>query len=488
MYSVLGYDDVLTTSKIRARYERGGIAGRIVDAMPKATWREGFQIIEDENPDISSKFELAVKALDSRLELSAKFMKVDVLASLSTFAVLLIGTADGQLDQPLPKGNGKPDGIIFLQPYSGGGGLRGKTVRNRTIADDADCLVESYVTDAKDPRYGLPQTYQLRRVNAADVSAQRVIHHTRILHVAHDTLDDNVYGAPTLERVWNLLDDLDKVTGGGAEAFWLRANQGTALKVDADAALSPDEKAQLKTEVEEWHHQIRRFMVMRKTELQTLGSDVTDFGGPADAILTQIAGAKAIPKRILTGSEMGQLASSQDRENWRDQVHGRQKVEAGPYIIKPFIQRLLDFNYLPQPKIKGVWKIEWPVIDAMTEDEKSSGALKWSQTKMGDGKPVFSEAEIREKWYGLEPLPAEVQAAIEEGQAAVAPEETPVADAAVESNTPELPAALTPKTPAELIAASDKYDTELLRVLEAAIEVGNTDVIDRILGVSHTKT
>lgn len=468
MYAVLGYDDVLTTSRIRARYDRGGIAGRIVDAMPKATWREGFEVIEDEDPKVSTPFESAIASLDERLGLSALFKRVDILAGLSTYAVLLIGAPGTDMAMELPRGRGNPDDILYLQPYSGGGGLRSLNSRNLISADESDCLVESYVTELNDPRFGQPLSYQLRRSYMQSTILQRSVHWTRMIHVAWNKLDDNVYGSPTLERVWNLLDDLDKVVGGGSEAFWLRANQGTQLKVDADATLTDPERDELESRVEEWQNQIRRFMVLRKAEISSLGSDVANFSNPADAVITQIAGATAIPKRILTGSEMGELASSQDRENWRDQVHGRQKIEAEPVIVRPFVQRLIDFNYLPKPRKANAWKVDWPQIEAMTEDEKASGALKWSQTKTADGGPVFTVDEIREKWYGMEPLPPAVAAEV-------------VANVQSEKANEQknLPAELKPPTPSDLIAAED---VELLRVLEAAIEAGNMDVVARIIG------
>ena len=94
---------------------------------------------------------------------------------------------------------------------------------------------------------------------------------------------------------------------------------------------------------------------------------MANFSNPADAILTQIAGSKAIPKRILTGSEMGELASSQDRDNWKDQINGRQTGYAGPYIVRPLVDRLIKYGYLPTPK-KGPreYEVRCPQIQVLT--------------------------------------------------------------------------------------------------------------------------
>src|ERR1019366_8703222 len=102
------------------------------------------------------------------------------------------------------------------------------------------------------------------------------------------------------------LDDLDKCTGGGAEAFWLRANAGLHLDIDKDMALpqAKDTVAALKEQAEDYQNQQTRWLRTRGVTVSHLGSNVANFSGPADAILTQIAGTRKMPKRILTGSEM----------------------------------------------------------------------------------------------------------------------------------------------------------------------------------------
>src|SRR5678815_446086 len=123
------------------------------------------------------------------------------------------------------------------------------------------------------------------------------------------------------------------------------------------------------------------------------------------AIITQIAGAKAIPKRILTGSEMGELASSQDRDNWKDQVQGRQTGYAGPYIVRPLVDRLVKYGYLPPPKEGPLaYEVRWPHIETLTEKEKVDGAKGWASVNQTNGEVVFTDAEIREKWADKAPL------------------------------------------------------------------------------------
>lgn len=471
-YQVLGYKRVLTNRDYRDRYERGGVAGRVVDVMPDATWRGSVEVREDKDEKTDTAFEKAWKDIDKRLQVQAKLRRVDKLSRLSNYAVLLIG-AGGSLQDELPKG--APDGLLYLTAFSGGGGPGGDA-RSRAIAMDADCTIATFDTNIESERFGLPLTYQLKRIDVSSPALQHGVHWSRILHVAEELLDNDVYGQPALERVWNLFDDLDKVTGGGAEAFWMRANAGLHLNVDKDMSFPPPkagektELEKLRDQAEDYAHQMTRIMRTKGVDVSQLGSDVANFGTNADAVLTQIAGAKAIPKRILTGSEMGELASSQDRENFKDQVNGRQTLYAGPYILRPLVDRLIKYGYLPVPtKGPDVYDIVWPHVQTLTEQEKAEGAQKWASTnqalKNAGMNPAFTDAELRDKWYGL---------------AEMTPEEL----ARTLAPVPEPPAPVVPE-PAPFAAAAAHEDEETLRVLEAAIAAGNTDVIDRILDLER---
>jgi len=478
-YEIFGYDRIITDRQYRDTYARGGIAGRIVDALPNATWRGTVEVIEDEDPDKETAFEKAWVDLDQRLQIQAKLRRVDVLSGLSTYAVLLLGVP-GDLDTPMPKGN--PGQLIYLTPFAGGGGPGGDQ-RNRAIAADADATIEEFELDTTSPRFGLPKTYRLRRVDVASAQLQKAVHWTRVLHVAEGCLDNDVYGAPALERVWNLLADLDKVTGGGAEAFWLRANQGLHIDVDKDMQ-APDAKfaiEALKEQSEAYKHQLDRWLRTKGTDVKVLGSDVANFANPADAILTQIAGAKAIPKRILTGSEMGELASSQDRDNWRDQINGRQTSYAAPYIMRPLVDRLIEHGYLPTPaKGKDAYDIRWPHIQTLTEQERTQGAQAWAQTNATMGEPVFTEAEIREKWADKAPLTDEQREEIlERKQENIKLQQEAMQAAqplAADDDEDE-------DVPPQFKAAQATEDRELLRILEEALRVGNAEVVHRIVGL-----
>lgn len=448
-YEIYGYDRQITVGQYREAYARGGIAGAIVDVMPDATWRgvPAFELIEKEESEDYTEFEQAWVDLEQKHQIIAKLQRVDKLSRLSTYGVLLIG-AKGELSEPLPQADTR--GLLYLRAASGGGGPEAlSATRSSTVYDVGDIIIKEYDTNSQSERYGLPSVYQLR--STADLSPSattRYVHWTRIHHVAEGLLDNEVFGVPALERVWNLLIDLHKVTGGGAEAYFLRANQGLHLDVDKDMEQrGPNGEsdlavviASLKQQAEAYKHQLDRWIRTKGVKVTTLGSDVANFSPSADAIITQIAGAKRIPKRILTGAEMGELASSQDRENFRDMIVGRQAQYAGPYIVRPLVDRLIEFGYLPKPK-KGpqFYDVKWPHIQVLTEAEKSAGAQAWMATnqaaKNAGLQPVFTEAETRDKWYSMAPMTDEQKAEIEDAKRKamelaqeMAPEPAPVAE------------------------------------------------------------
>ncbi len=404
LWTTLGYPESVSVAEYRRMYERGGVAEAVVEAFPKATWRGELKIYEDEDPEKDTDFELAVQALDDQLCLWETLFKADILSQLGFYSVVVIGAPGDDLSQELPKG--KPGDLLYLKPYLGGGiDYRPSRRVISTVNDpDADISIKAYGTNPRDPRFGLPMTYALQIKGVAKMEVAMDLHWTRVLHVADGTLDNSVFGKPCLQSVFNLLLALEKVTGGGAEAFWLRANQGLVANSKPDATgggLTEAELVDLKRQMEDYHDNMRRVLLGENVDISALGSDVANFSNPADAILTQIAGTKRIPKRILMGSEMGQLASGQDADNFSTQVKDRRTQYAWPRMVRPGIQRLIDYGYLPKP---AQFRMQWDEVDAMGLDDKVSVAVKMAVTNKTQGEIVFTNEEIRENSLGLKPL------------------------------------------------------------------------------------
>jgi hypothetical protein len=381
LYEALGYQRTLLPRDYRSRYERSGIAKRIVEALPAACWRGEMELIEDEDPDVSTDFEAAFDDLNDRLHVWNTLRRVDVLAGLGRYACLLIGAPDA-LDKELPR-SFDADEILYLTPYG-----------------EEDATVDTWVDDALDPRYGQALTYSFTRIGATDRRA-RIVHWSRVVHVVDGQLDDPIFGTPRLQAVWNYLDDLEKVVGGGSEAFWLRVNQGLHFDLDPSLELDSGEAQKVKDAAEELAHGIRRTMATRGMKMDVLGSDVSNFNSQVEALMTLIAGTTGIPKRILIGSERGELSSTQDRTEWGERVSERRESFVGPSIIRPFVDLLIEHGVLPEPES---YVIRWPEMAKLDDMQRAEIAGKWAGLNGAMQETVVTGAEIRDRVLGLEAL------------------------------------------------------------------------------------
>lgn len=385
LYQALGYKRSISIDDYRSRFERNAIARRIVTALPDATWRGGAEIIEDEDPNVDTEFEQQWESLADRTSVWAKLHRADILSGLGRYAVVLIG-ASGDLATELPRMSA-PDDVAYLAPFS-----------------EYDVAVDSLVGDRTSPRFGLPELYKFKRLvgsqSIRSTIVEEPVHWSRVVHVAEGLLSNDVFGVPRLECVWNLLDDLDKVTGGGSEAFWLRAHQGFVASLDPDMKIGPEDIAALKEQVEEFAHQIRRSIAARGVKYEALGSDVAPIDKHVDALTAQIAAGCRIPQRILMGSERGELASSQDQENWDDQVSDRRDEFAGPQVVRVLVDRLIFYGALTKP---AEYETRWP-MRSLDDKARADVADKWASINQKNGSTVVTVDEIRDRVLGLPPL------------------------------------------------------------------------------------
>jgi hypothetical protein len=409
IYETLGYAAAITPAMYRWRYNRGGIAGRIIDAYPDDTWRGPGEVYETQDPEIMTPFETAWEELEARLSVWEKFKAADILAGLGRYSVLVVG-AEGRPEEPMPALRGQ-EGVLYLMPYS---------EENATFSD------VDLEADTASPRFGLPRFYQIK-AQAGSRTVTSKVHHTRVIHIVDGALDSRLYAQPRLERVWNYLDDLDKVAGGGAEAFWMRANRGTVFNIDKDVKIEQAELDLMEEHVDEFESKLRRILLTKGVTPHDLGSAVADYGSAVNATMSLVSGSISIPQRILLGSERGELASTQDATAWEARVKARRQGFARTAVVAPFVNLLIEMGGLPPPV--EPWYIQWPDLTEQTEDEKLTQAEKAAGLNSKAGSVVVLPDEIRDKYLGLEPLPEGVDQG--EGE-----EEDPEADDTEDEDEP----------------------------------------------------
>ena len=294
--------------------------------------------------------------------------------------------------------------------------------------------IKALETDITNARFGMPSMYQItasnplatlgsttvaRSTGIISIKQQQfMVHHSRIVHIAEDTLENNFLGIPRLEAVFNLLDDLLKVVGGTSETFWLAGNRGMQADIDKDTDLTPEDAAALSDELDDYQHQLSRWIKTRGVSLKNLGSDVPNPKDSFNTLIALISGATGIPRRILTGSEAGQLASDQDRANWSDRIIERRTNFVEPNIITPVIVQMSDAGIITKIEAKNItykWPSNFqmtPLENAQTMAQKARAAVNYA--KMMKEHPIMTLEEARESLGLDETVPVELKKMIED--------------------------------------------------------------------------
>ena len=356
MYEVLGYQNNPKTLDYVSRFHRQDISMRIVSAYPEACWRSSPKVTDDLESEDETEFDKIWSELSDRLKIFYYLVKLDKLANLGEYSTLLIGINDGRnLDQEAGKIN-DPGDITYLRPFS-----------------DVNSEIKSYVMDPRDPRFGLPESYQVTMGGlSGGISSMprrtHVVHHSRILHIAEGTLENDVLGVPRLKPVLNRLVDLEKVVGGSSEIFWINGRGGLHANADKDTNLKNPEK--VSEQIDDYIHKLSRVLRTKGMDVKPLEMSVPNPKDHVSVILDLISGATGIPKRILVGSERGELASSQDESNWMNRIQERQSNFCAPMVLEPLIQKFIDLGALSQFSESDI-QIVWPDLVSMNEKDKS---------------------------------------------------------------------------------------------------------------------
>lgn len=357
----LGYPQTITYNDIMAAYMRQDMAKAIIDRPVKSTWRGDFKLVETHRED-DTPLETAWSTLYRTLHLKQSFLRVDKLASLGNYAVLFLGFNDvnsgEQLFTPVRKGIGRE--LLYVKPF-------GQNV----------IKIVEWDSDTSSPRYGMPHIYEIDIGESASKKSRMVqVHHSRLIHVAFDLLESEYEGAPVLEAVFNRLKDLEKLVGGSAEMFWRGARPGYASKIDPDYMLTKDTEEGLKRQLDEFENNLRRILMLEGMTIESLEPQVVDPSMHVDIQIQMISSITGIPKRILTGSERGDLASTQDKDNWLDLIQMRREEYAEPKIVRATIDRCIEYGVLPPPQ-KEVYKIKWQDLYAPSvKDQADIGQIR----------------------------------------------------------------------------------------------------------------
>jgi len=426
----------LTPQFYRDLYDREGIAARTVEVEPKETWKVSPEVIEDDDPEISTPFEKAWNELNKQLRQDTHHIdeesspiweyleRVDILSGIGSFGILLLGIDDGkQLQEPVD--NAPPDGIpksvnteddktqgatpstayglpIAAFPEAGGrlgtdaqyfnsynsgmspeptGGKK-KLLYLRAF-DQSLVQIVQYEAATNNPRFGQPIMYLVTLNDPRDQAtgvglplATVRVHWSRVIHVADSRRNSEVFGIPRMRPVVNRLLDLAKLYGGSAEGYWRGAFPG--LSIETHPQLGGDvviDQTAMRDMMDNYFNKLDRAIQLSGMSAKQLAPSVVDPTAHIDGEIKAICIHKGIPQRIFMGSERGELASSQDSDTWDERLQGRRKRYVTPRVIVPFIDRLILMGVLPAPNSSSSDDTE-----EMTEDPVEVATEEASET------------------------------------------------------------------------------------------------------------
>jgi hypothetical protein len=349
----LGYLDSITYNDYLARYQRQDIAKAIIDRPVRATWGGSLEI-EESNDDEITALESAWVDLEKDLKLKSIFSRVDKLAGIGTYGVLLLGLDDVKSQEQFATPATIGSELVYVKPFG-----------------EINAKITTYETDTSNPRYGLPLIYTVTMADTTQNTSTTInVHHSRIIHVVDDILESEISSAPRLEVVFDRLMDLEKIIGGDAEMFWRGARPGFNAKIEKDYQMGVTEKDALLDTIDEYEHNLRRILLLNGVDITALAQQIADPTNHFNIQIQCLSAVTGIPQRVLMGSERGQLASGQDADEWDTYVQNRRDEHAGPHIVQPFIDRCIELKVLPKPTTEEGWKIKWSDLFASSEAQR----------------------------------------------------------------------------------------------------------------------
>ncbi len=377
VYKIYGYPETLgSTGGFQTMYRysrREGIANRLTWGVAKTCWRDGFDVYASSEDDADQILINELNAL-KKAGLNKKIESADILNRIGRMAVLFVGVPDGgQPEDPISKVAGNPDALLdklYFVPYAYDG-----------------IEIASQVSDLSDPRYGLPEFYNLSRLGRGDTDKDTQVksikaHWSRIIHLNENALDSDIEGMGALEPIFNRILDIDKACGGSAEAYFRNAKGKIAFEIDpqfASSALTKgsDGKTALQEGAEKFTNEYQDWIATAGGKVK--GID-TPHDSPLDTVkvnLWGISGYSGYPLRVLTGEGSGQLAGSEDQLAVNQITRDRQRGPCTGWLDRFFeiLQAAGMLKNLPEG-----YEIRFPVQEAATEKQKAENGSKKADT------------------------------------------------------------------------------------------------------------
>ncbi len=375
------------------RYIRQAEAKAIIDKPVNDTWQD-MPTVKDaayaDQDGAQSEFEKKVNELFSgehtRRKPIHRLNVLDRLARLGHYSILVIGFADGRgMDTPV-------GGVDATATMSDEAIAEAKRTHGMSMPDDltqpefddlddmmylavfGEDRVQDMRTnsDMTSERFRLPEEFDViteeKEDNEKDAEYDNeTIHWTRVIHTPEGTLEDDLRGIPALKPIFHDLLNIDKIKAASGEGYWRAGYSGMHIRQPQDSQgrfVEFDDPDDVKNEIQQYINNLDR-MLTTPAEIDTLDSSISNPMPHLDANYQSISAATDIPKSILTGEDRADTASADDFSQYKSFIAQRRNNYAGPAIVEPLIQRLIDSGVLPEPEGDG-FNLEWEPLDELS--------------------------------------------------------------------------------------------------------------------------
>jgi hypothetical protein len=363
-----GYPDVIDKLMYKKLFDRNAIANRVVSIYPLECWLSTPEVFDQDELSVSD-FEKELVDTFENFDCFGLLSRADVLSGIGSYGVILFGVSDGKdLREPL-------EGIEYpIKELKQG---KYELLYLRTFGHSQIEIVQ-IETDITNPRYGQPTLYRIQfndpdnsLVETGAVDLRTIdVHWTRVLHLADNRMTSEVFGTPRLQVVYNNVLDLRKVSGSSGEMFYKGAYPGFSVEAvdDVTSGVQLDLDG-MRKQIAAYENGLQRWFGLTNAHVNALSPQVQSPIDHFNMNIDLVAIALGCPKRIFLGSERGELASSQDTKEWNKALMTRMKRYLTPYLLKPFIIRLVQIGQIPAPK-KSTFFVEWHDLNNQTDQER----------------------------------------------------------------------------------------------------------------------
>ncbi len=397
------YPSQITLSQYKEIFDREAIGARIVSLLPEESWADDPWIYETEDVSQQTEFERGIEILNDEHSLYEMMLRADILSKIGHYGIIVFGLNDANnIDTSLPvegydeaseKWNENlSHSLLYIRAYS-----------------EPSITIDRWETRTNSPRFGKPVIYSVTykdylseatTTNPLETKTMK-FHWTRCHHLADNCLDSDTKGTPELKPVYNNVYNLRKIYGASAEGYWKNAFPSLIFEMSPEAAAkinaSETLKGAIKEQLERLSESLQKYMVGTGS-VKTVAGTINDPTPHIAIQLQAICIALEVPWRIFLGSEEAKYASAEDKKAWNKRLMRRQTKYIIPKIIRPVINRLMDYGVLPRVE---KFSVEFPDLNKLTPEELAESAEKKTKALALYTQSNLESIMTREDYYSI---------------------------------------------------------------------------------------